>query len=322
MQIIVTDSGLGGARVLSLRGRHVLGMILAAALAIVLLAATAYPFVFSSALPTGSPLTNAMARLDPREDKSAQRDRYLRENLDAMAAKLGELQAKLMRLDAVGERVSGLAGLKPEDFEGLDKLPAPGGAASAAAPGSGGPYLPMASPSLTQLGRELALIDEQADRSNDIFTLAESRLLETRLLALMVPSSAPVPGPIGSGFGFRSDPFTGRGALHTGLDFPVNTGTPIQAAAGGVVRSAERHPQYGLLVELDHGNALVTRYAHASKLLVQAGDLVKRGQTIALVGSTGRSTGPHLHFEVMVEGVHQNPAKFLARSRSQIAARR
>lgn len=107
MQIIVTDSGLGGARVLSLRGRHVFAMILAAALAIVLLAAAAYPIAFSSALPTGSSLTDAMARLDPREDKSAQRDRYLRENLDAMAAKLGELQAKLMRLDAVGERVSG-----------------------------------------------------------------------------------------------------------------------------------------------------------------------------------------------------------------------
>jgi len=322
MQIIVTDSGLGGAGVLSLRGRHLFGMILITALVIVLLAAVAYRFVVSPAMRSDWPVIGEMVRLDPREDEGAQRDRYLRENLDAMAAKVGELQAKLMRLDAVGERVSGLAGLKPDDFQGLARPPVTGGAASAAAPGSGGPYLPMASPSLAQLGEELALLDEQADRNNDIFALAESRLLETRLLALMVPSSAPVPGPIGSGFGFRSDPFTGRGALHTGLDFPVNSGTPIQAAAGGVVRSAESHPQYGLMVELDHGNALVTRYAHASKLLVQAGDLVKRGQKIALVGSTGRSTGPHLHFEVMVEGVHQNPAKFLARSRAPLTAAR
>lgn len=317
MQIIVTDTGLGGARVLNLRGRHLLCITLFAALGIVLLAAAAYRLAFVGAAQTGWPAIADAARLGVPGDDGAQRDRYLRENLDAMAAKLGELQAKLLRLDAVGERVGGLAGLKPEDFQGLDKPPvASGAASSAAAPGSGGPYLPLASPSLARLSEGLAQLDEQADRHADIFALAESRLLETRLLALMVPSSAPVSGPVSSGFGFRSDPFTGRGALHTGLDFPAGTGTPIQAAAGGVVRSAEHHPAYGLMVELDHGNALITRYAHASKLLVQAGDLVKRGQRIALVGSTGRSTGPHLHFEVMVEGVHQNPAKFLARSRA------
>ena len=100
-------------------------------------------------------------------------------------------------------------------------------------------------------------------------------------------------------------------ALHTGLDFPAPTGTPIAAAAGGVVLTAEFHPQYGQMIELDHGNQLVTRYAHASRMLVKPGDLVKRGQKIAEVGSTGRSTGPHLHFEVLVDGVHQNPARFL-----------
>jgi murein DD-endopeptidase MepM/ murein hydrolase activator NlpD len=320
MQIIVTDSGLGGTGVLNLRGRHVLVMLLITSLAFALIAAAAYQFLLSPAARAGLPVIGGIVRLPTSAD--AQRDRYLRENLDAMAAKLGELQAKLMRLDAVGERVSGLAGLKAEDFKGLDVPPVPSLAGSAPAAGSGGPYLPVPSPSLAQLDQELALLDEQADRSADIFTLAESRLLETRLLALMVPSSSPVPGPVGSGFGFRSDPFTGRGALHTGLDFPAATGTPIQAAAGGVVRSAERHPQYGLMVELDHGNALITRYAHASKLLVQTGDLIKRGQKIALVGSTGRSTGPHLHFEVMVEGVQQNPAKFLGRGAARLAAQR
>jgi murein DD-endopeptidase MepM/ murein hydrolase activator NlpD len=96
------------------------------------------------------------------------------------------------------------------------------------------------------------------------------------------------------------------------LDFPAPVGTPILAAAGGVVIAAEDHPAYGLMVDIDHGNDLVTRYAHASKLWVQPGDLVKRGQVIAEVGSTGRSTGPHLHFEVLVSGVPQNPARFLA----------
>jgi murein DD-endopeptidase MepM/ murein hydrolase activator NlpD len=160
----------------------------------------------------------------------------------------------------------------------------------------------------------------ETDERTDLFTLIESRLLESRLQALMVPNSAPVDGPVGSGFGFRSDPFSGRGALHTGLDFPADTGTPVLAAAGGVVLNTEYHAQYGQMVEVDHGNGLVTRYAHGSKVMVKAGDLVKRGQVIAEVGTTGRSTGPHLHFEVLVDGVPQDPAKFLAAGPAAIAA--
>jgi len=159
---------------------------------------------------------------------------------------------------------------------------------------------------------DVGSLDERTDQTIDLFTLIESRLLEGRLTQLMVPSSAPVNGPVGSGFGFRSDPFTGRAALHTGLDFPADIGTPILAAAGGVVVSTDIHPAYGHLVEIDHGNGLLTRYAHTSKVLVKSGDLVKRGQVVALVGNSGRSTGPHLHFEVLVEGVPQNPARFLA----------
>ena len=119
-------------------------------------------------------------------------------------------------------------------------------------------------------------------------------------------------GPVGSGFGFRSDPFTGRAALHTGLDFPADSGTPVRAAAGGIVLASEVHPEYGKLVELDHGNGLVTRYAHNARVLAKAGDLIRRGQVIAEVGTSGRSTGAHLHFEVLVDGVPQDPARFLA----------
>ena len=122
---------------------------------------------------------------------------------------------------------------------------------------------------------------------------------------------SPVTGrTAGSAFGWRLDPFTGQSALHTGLDFQADTGTPILAAAGGVVIAQEFHPAYGNMIELDHGNQLVTRYAHASRTLVKQGDLVRRGQKIAEVGSTGRSTGPHLHFEVLVQGVFQDPQKF------------
>ena len=129
---------------------------------------------------------------------------------------------------------------------------------------------------------------------------------------MMVPTQEPVlGGNLGSAFGWRIDPMSGRSALHTGLDFAADTGTPIHAAAGGVVVTQELHPGYGNLVEVDHGNDLVTRYAHASKVMVKKGDLVRRGQVIAEVGSTGRSTGPHLHFEVLVQGVYQDPKKFL-----------
>ena len=142
-----------------------------------------------------------------------------------------------------------------------------------------------------------------------MLTLTESRLLESRLKTLMIPSSRPIDVAVGSGFGFRADPFTGRGALHTGLDFPSPIGTEIHAAAAGVVRTAEMHPEYGLMLEIDHGNGLMTRYGHTSKILVKVGDLVKRGQVVADVGTTGRSTGPHLHFEVLVDGMPQDPQR-------------
>jgi murein DD-endopeptidase MepM/ murein hydrolase activator NlpD len=118
-----------------------------------------------------------------------------------------------------------------------------------------------------------------------------------------------------SNFGWRLDPFTGQQSFHEGIDFPADVGTPIEAAASGKVTVAEVHPAYGKIIEIDHGNGLVSRYAHCSALLVKEGDLVVRGQEIARVGTTGRSTGPHLHFEVRLNGVPQNPARFLQASR-------
>jgi murein DD-endopeptidase MepM/ murein hydrolase activator NlpD len=154
-------------------------------------------------------------------------------------------------------------------------------------------------------------LEVRAALNTDLLTLIESRLLESKLRELLVPSVAPVVGPVGSGFGVRPDPITGRAALHSGLDFPADSGTAVAAAAGGVVLAVEWHPQYGQLLEIDHGKGLVTRYAHLSKAQVRQGDLVRRGQKVAEVGSTGRSTGPHLHFEVLVEGSPQDPARFL-----------
>lgn len=303
MQILITHGTMVRSRVLHLSRWHIVLAIIVASCLLMLFSGAVYHFVFLKAAREGWPLVSPIVRLIVR-DEIAQRDRFMRENLDAIAQKVGETQAKLVKLEAVGERVSGMAGVKPQDLQPAERLPAGGG--------KGGLYLPLERPSLEQLQRAVNGLNEAADQTSDIFTLIESRLFEARLLALMIPNSVPVDGPIGSGFGFRSDPITGRAALHTGLDFPNEVGTPIHAAAGGVVVSTEFHPQYGQLLEIDHGRGLTTLYAHCSRIEVRQGDIVKRGQLVARVGNSGRSTGPHLHFEVLVEGVPQDPARFLA----------
>jgi len=308
MQILITTSVMSRPRIVQFTAwRLVLTLV---ALTIPLMAASLglYHAIVLKAAHEHWPIISEAVRYVERQEL-AQRDRYMRENLDAMAVKMGDLQARLLRLEAVSERVAGMAGIKPEELKQIEPLSK--GAA-------GGPLVALrevkpSAATLETLDTTMGDLQALSDRHADVFTLIESRLFEKRLDALMVPSSPPVDGPIGSGFGFRADPFTGHAALHTGLDFPSDVGTPILAAAGGMVISAGPHPQYGQLVELDHGNGLVTRYAHTSRMLVKQGDLVKRGQKIAEVGTTGRSTGPHLHFEVLVEGVQQNPARFLAR---------
>jgi hypothetical protein len=307
MQVLITHGHAARTRMYSLNRWQLCALLVFVLLGLMVLSGLIYHAVFIKAAREGWPVVSGMVKLVGR-DEAVQRERFMRENLDAMARKVGEMQAKLLKLEAVSERLFGMAGVKPEELQQMMSKPAPPAGHVA---GNGGPFVPAASPSMDQLNGWVGALDEQADQ-HAMYTLVESRLLEKRLQALMIPNSRPVQGPIGSGFGFRFDPFTGRAALHTGLDFPAEIGTPIHAAAGGVVVSSELHPQYGQMVVLDHGRGLMTRYAHASKLLVRAGDLVKRGQSVALVGSTGRSTGPHLHFEVLVDGVPQNPAKFLA----------
>ncbi|GAB1390885.1 MAG: hypothetical protein AMXMBFR78_18070 [Rubrivivax sp.] len=325
MQVLITHGRMARCRVLQLGA---LQLVLAAAALVVGLMALSgaiYHFVFLKAVQEGWPVVGPLVQWAVR-DELAGRERFMRENLDAMAQKVGEMQAKLVRLEALGERVSGLAGVKPEELAA--PRPAAGAQASGAsgsarqpgrpsAPlptGSGGPFVSVEGSTLQQLQQALAGLDEAADWQGDLFAYSESRLFQVRLDALRVPSTAPVQGVAGSGFGLRSDPFSGRSALHTGMDFPTEPGTAILAAAAGVVLSAGWHPEYGNLVEIDHGKGLVTRYAHSRALYVQAGDIVRRGQRVAEVGTSGRSTGPHLHFEVLLEGVPQNPARFLAQA--------
>jgi murein DD-endopeptidase MepM/ murein hydrolase activator NlpD len=305
VHFIITDAWLAKSRAIHLSGTKLVMALAVLCVALMLTAAGLYHWVFLKGAREGWPVVGAAARLVTKDDFD-QRDRFLRENLDAMARRLGEMQAKLVQLESLGERVSGLAGVKVPD---LRSAAAQGGALIAGRPLS-----------LQELQAAMDELDRVTGQHTDLLTVIESRLIEQKMSTLMLPTRLPVPsGHLGSPFGWRIDPFTGRNALHSGLDYEAQTGAPVVAAAGGVVVAQEVQPAYGNVVEIDHGNDLVTRYAHLSRFSIRKGDLVKRGQKIAEVGTTGRSTGPHLHFEVLVRGVPQNPQKFLAAARDPAA---
>jgi hypothetical protein len=305
MHLIITDAWLAKSRAIHLSGGKLLLVGLTLSFALMLVAAGMYHWVFLKGARDGWPVVGTLIKLVIK-DEFELRDRFMRENLDVMAKRLGEMQAKLLQLESLGERVSGLAGINPNDIK--------------IKPGQGGVLVPGRPLTMDDLKSTLADLDRLTDQRTDLMAVVESRLFEQKVRNMMVPTQAPVAGSnVGSSFGWRIDPFTGRSALHTGLDFQANTGTPILAAAGGVVVTQEYHPAYGNTIEVDHGKDLMTRYAHASKIFVKKGDLIKRGQKIAEVGTTGRSTGPHLHFEVLVRGVQQDPQKFLSAGRSLTA---
>ena len=187
------------------------------------------------------------------------------------------------------------------------------------APGRGGAVSTLFPPqnlSITELGRRLDELNRQVENRTDYLGILDSTLFDARIKKKLMPTIPPIEGTWNaSSFGWRIDPITGQHAMHEGVDFIAEPGTPIFAAAGGIVVAAENHYQYGNMIEIDHGNDFTTRYGHASKLFVKVGDLVQRGRKIAEVGSTGRSTGPHLHFEVRYKGAAQNPSRFLQASK-------
>jgi len=227
-------------------------------------------------------------------------------HLNAMAIRLGELQAQMMRLDGLGERLARVAGLKPQELPSFQpgQGTGRGGAISSVAPRD------LSVREFTTLVDKLA---RAVDLRSDELGVLEALLVQTSTSRNFLPSLKPVDAAWKSStFGHRIDPFTGQSVFHEGLDFPAAVGTPIVAAASGKVVHSGWHPQYGKMLEIDHGGGLLTRYAHVSQLAASEGDLVVRGQQVASVGSTGRSTGPHLHFEVRLHGVPQDPVRFLA----------
>lgn len=229
-------------------------------------------------------------------------------HLDALALQLGEMRARVMRLDALSSRLAKMAGMEESELESVQP------------PGSGGPLVSPEDVSEASLEAEIAELSNLIDVKSDRLNLLEVMLLQQTMQQSMLPDARPVNvGYNSSSFGRRVDPFTGRTAFHEGLDFTAAVGTPIYAAAGGVVTVSEHMPDYGKIIKISHGSGLETRYAHASELLVKVGEVVKKGQVIAKVGSTGRSTGPHLHFEVRRDGAPLDPRKFLQRSAAKVA---
>lgn len=236
-------------------------------------------------------------------------------HLDAYAVQLGEMQARIMRLDAQSERLSKLAGEKPAAHDDATDAKGNSTPAKVLPAGQGGPLVRNSPLSELDLQKYIAELMAKIDFDTDHLSSLEAKLLQQSVLKDTLPNSSPVEVAFNSSsFGWRIDPFNGEKAFHEGLDFPAATGTPIYAAAGGIVSFAEQTSDYGKLVKIDHGSGLETRYAHSSKLLVKVGERVEKGQEIAEVGNTGRSTGPHLHYEIRLNGNALDPRQYLKAS--------
>jgi len=301
MNIILVSERLAKARTITVGLPHVMLLGLGLAASVVGLAAAMNYALLRFAVEADIPyVQNVLLSAQQKQHEKTQS--YLRENLNAMAVKLGQMQAQLLRLDTLGDRLTKLAGFKPQDLV-FNELPGRGGAVSS---------LPSQDLSLGDFTRQLDALTRQVDDRGDKLGILESLFTLDSARKKLIPTMLPIGGGwYSSNFGWRIDPFTGQRAFHEGIDIMAEIGTPILAAAGGVVVYSDFHPQYGNMIEIDHGNDLISRYAHASRRMAKIGDLVLRGAKIGTVGRTGRATGAHLHFEVRQRGAPVNPSRFL-----------
>ncbi|PCI19322.1 MAG: hypothetical protein COB62_05730 [Piscirickettsiaceae bacterium] len=229
-----------------------------------------------------------------------------RNTLDGFALRVGQMQAQITRLNAVGEHLAKKAKLDMSEFN-FDQLPAQGGA------GLVGTAEPFAEGQLLDDIQQLEKLISMREKQLEMLDVFASHKILTKTAR---PAGLPVQkGWLSSRFGYRADPFTGKRTFHHGVDIAGKSGTGIVAVAAGIISVAEKKNGYGYLVEIDHGAGYVTRYGHNKEVLVKVGDLVKQNQVIAKMGSTGRSTGPHVHFEVLKNGKKINPRKYLYSAR-------
>ena len=307
MNIILVSDSLAKSRSVALSQTQVLLIAFGILFAGFMLATGTYFATMRFAADTSNPYFRSLVASLHRDDV-ARTEALTKQNLDALAAKVGELQARILRLDAFGERLAKAAGIKRDEFHFDEK------------PGQGGPEL--------QLGHDLTvpefqkMLDDMShvvdDRSEKLGVL-DSFFMDDRLARKTVPTTMPISGGYySSNFGYRIDPINGHSEFHTGVDIVAPIGTKVMAAAGGVVSYSGTMPEYGNVIDVDHDNGLTSRYAHLSKRIARVGDVVMKGQLIGLVGNTGRTTGPHLHFEVREKGIPLNPGKFLAMGKNDV----
>ncbi|MEY3883944.1 MAG: hypothetical protein RLZZ379_1222 [Pseudomonadota bacterium] len=263
-------------------------------------------------VPQESALQKGVKSLIPQQLKFFNNQQ---KHLDVYAVQLGEMQARIMRLDAQSERLSKLAGDKASVMADRARMKKDSSPSNASKEGKGGPLVRNSPLSEADLQQYIADLMAKIDLETDQFSGIEAKLLQQSVLKDMLPNSSPVSVAFNSSsYGWRIDPFNGEKAFHEGLDFPAAVGTRINAAAGGIVSFAGPSADYGKLIKIDHGSGLETRYAHSSKLFVTVGQRVEKGQEIAEIGNTGRSTGPHLHYEIRFNGNALDPRRYLKAS--------
>ena len=315
MNIILVPDGIRKGHTASFSHRHILVMAVVAIVVMpAVLTTTTYRIVEMLGQGTSAAqierIKQHQAQLAAQRVAIDQARRRTETHLNALAQRMGSLQAQVMRLDALGSRLTNMAGIDAREFNFSRR------------PGVGGPAEPIASAAQSDLFLLLDTLDNQVTRQTEQLNALQTVLINNNTRTALTPSGWPVTGGwVSSRFGLRADPFNGRTSMHRGVDIASPLHSSIKAMGDGVVTYAGERRGYGMMVEINHGQGFSTRYAHASEVLVKVGDRVSRGQSVARVGSTGRSTGPHLHFEVLKSRQHIDPATFLQRQRTTTAGK-
>lgn len=305
MNVVIFGKGFGSPRQVNLTGLTAGSAIVAIAglvISVGFIAGSWHASRTGSGIST-SELHELTSELQQQRDIIASIRQENEDTLDALSIRIAQMNARVIRLDALGRRLTDMAEIDDGEFD-FDSVPA-----------IGGPEEPMALvPNLAvpDMVEAMDMLGAQlSDRESQLDVL-ESVLMNQNLKDRVYPQGRPVgAGWISSYFGKRTDPFTGKAANHTGIDFAGKKGAEIIAVADGVVTWSSDRYGYGIMVEINHGSGYATRYAHNSENLVSVGDEVKKGQVVALMGETGRATGPNLHFEVLHNGSRVNPVKFI-----------
>lgn len=246
------------------------------------------------------------SQLTAQQEEVARIRQESQDEVAALTARLAELQSRVTRLDALGRKLIDVSRIDAEEFD-FDSIPGVGGPDAA---GEGGDYR------MSELEVAIERLAKRLEDRERQLTVLDGVLEDRELTAATTPAGRPIAkGWLSSPYGYRKDPFTGKKAWHAGIDFAGAEGSQVVAVAGGVVSHAGKRWGYGNLVEITHGNGYVTRYGHNSKILVEEGQIVHRGDQVAEMGSSGRSTGPHVHLEVLKNGKPTNPWKFVQAER-------